>query len=324
MKIIITGGAGMSGSNLIKLLHEKKYDLFVIDNLWRGKLENISDKISDKNFFNKDLSKISDINFLSNIDSLKGADILIHLADIVAGIDYVFKNEYDIFKINNLINTNTFFLSEKLGIKKVIYAGTACSFPQEKQGSLDSKLNDIDLFPANPESGYGWSKLVGQMELEYMVKSKLIDCGITLMFHNVYGPYCEFGSDRDQFIPATIYKLINSQDTISVWGSGNQGRSFVYSEDIAKSIYQAVIKNFEGYKMCQISDYRCYSIKEIVERLIKIHNKNVSIEFDLTKPEGDKGRYGEIKTAQDFLDWNAETSIDVGLKKTYDFIKDRL
>ena len=48
---IITGGAGMIGSNLIKLLHEKKYDLFIIDNLWRGKLENISDKISDKNFF---------------------------------------------------------------------------------------------------------------------------------------------------------------------------------------------------------------------------------------------------------------------------------
>ena len=138
-------------------------------------------------------------------------------------------------------------------------------FPQEKQGSLDSKLNDIDLFPANPESGYGWSKLVGQMELEYMVKSKLIDCGITLMFHNVYGPYCEFGSDRDQFIPATIYKLINSQDTISVWGSGNQGRSFVYSEDILKSIYQAVIRILRVIKCVKLVIIDVIQLKKLLK-----------------------------------------------------------
>lgn len=324
MKIIITGGAGMIGSNLIDLLSNEKHEIFVIDNLWRGKYENISDKIIKKNFFNKDLANKKDVDYLINNKNLKEADVFIHLADIVAGIDYVFKNELDIYRVNNLINTNSFMLAQHLGIKKIIYAGTACSFPQEKQQSLESKLFDTDLFPSNPESGYGWSKLMGQLELEYMVQSRLINSGITLMFHNVYGPYCEFKSNRAQFIPATIYKLLNSNKNISVWGSGNQGRSFVYSKDIAYSIFRAINIDYNGYKMCQISDNKCYSIKEIVELLIKISGKNVSVEYDLTKPEGDKGRYGDIESAKLFLDWEVNTSIYEGLKETYDYIRKSL
>ena len=93
-KILITGGAGLIGSNLVKhFVHKKNYDIYVADNLWRGKIENLYDNGSplinlDTNFFNIDLRSNTD-----SIAATKNMDIVIHLAAIVAGINYVFKND---------------------------------------------------------------------------------------------------------------------------------------------------------------------------------------------------------------------------------------
>jgi UDP-glucose 4-epimerase len=99
----------MIGSNLVKSLisdeNYNKIDIFVVDNLWRGRIENICNYIDiETNFFNVDLYKpnqIDDIIIKYNIDTV------IHLADIVAGIGYVTKNEWFIFNQNVVINSNT-------------------------------------------------------------------------------------------------------------------------------------------------------------------------------------------------------------------------
>ena len=162
MKICITGGAGMIGSTLIRKLIQMNHEIVVIDNLWRGKLDNLSSIASfniDNSFFNIDLSKTENIDEVTSI--FLSCDAVIHLADIVAGIGYVFNNQYEIFRINNLINTNVFNSCAQAGVKKILYAGTACSFPKTMQMSLDSILKEDDLFPSYPESAYGWSKLMG-------------------------------------------------------------------------------------------------------------------------------------------------------------------
>lgn len=324
MKIIITGGAGMIGSILCKKLSEDNHEIYVIDNLFRGKFNYIENYVDKEKFFKSDLSNENEINKLLELDFLQGADVFIHLADIVAGISYVFDNEFEIFRINNLINTNAFYLAKKLDIKKIIYAGTACSFPKEKQISLDSKLDDKDLFPSHPESGYGWSKLIGQLELEYMVKNNFLNQGISLMFHNVYGPNCDFDLNTSQFIPATINKILSGNDNLVVWGSGAQGRSFVYVDDIVDALLFAINYKNKGYYYGQVSSDRCVSIKEIVNHLVEISGKKINISFDKSKPEGDKGRYGYSEFVNEELGWKTKTDLKIGLKKTYQFIKDKI
>ena len=134
MKVIVTGAAGMIGSYLIRDLIKNNYKVVAIDNLWRGKkryLENINGFDIDREFILADLSKNSDIKFLEK--ELKEEYILIHLADIVAGIGYVFNNEHSIFRENLLINSNTISLARKLNVTNFLYVGTACSFPKHLQ-----------------------------------------------------------------------------------------------------------------------------------------------------------------------------------------------
>lgn len=326
MKICITGGAGMIGSALLRKLATQGHEIIVIDNLWRGNVDNIN-SISgwdfSSNFYNIDLSDGKNEETLLKI--IDGTDVMIHLADIVAGIGYVFNNQYEIFKINNTINTNVFSISSKLKIKKILYAGTACSFPKDLQLSLDSVLHESQLFPAEPESAYGWSKLIGTMEMQYMAEKYDIDV-TTLMLHNVYGPFCDIDPQRSQVIPSIIRKIVelNPGENLEVWGSGNQGRAFLHVDDVANAFALAITKN-NLPKIIQVGPSYCTSIKELVTVLANdVSKKNINIVYDTTKPEGDLGRCADFSIAQKYLDWQPQVTLLDGLTSTYNWIKDKI
>lgn len=317
----------MIGSNLVKRLVKEGHDVSVIDNLWRGKLEYLNDENGkpvidlDTNYFNIDLTEIGAAD-----DIIARYDYVIHLADIVAGIDYVFSNQGDLFSVNNLINTNVFQAVRKAGkdkIKGLIYVGTACSFPLTRQNSLDViPLREEELFPALPESAYGWSKLMGQIEIGFLEK----ECGIpccTLMFHNVYGSPCDYG-ERSQVIPALIRKAVNyPAEPFNVWGSGKQGRAFIHVDDIVEALVLALDKGW-GHGWIQIGPSECTSIKEIAEAVVEISGKDIDIFYDTTKPEGDKARSADFTKAREILGWEPKVDLKEGLRRQYEWVADQI
>lgn len=322
-KILVTGGCGMIGSNLVKRLVKEGHDVSVIDNLWRGKLEYLNDDNGkpvinlDTNYFNIDLTNIGAAD-----EIIANYDYVIHLADIVAGIDFVFKNQGDLFRINNLINTNVFQAVRKAGkekIKGLIYVGTACSFPLTRQNSLDViPLREEELFPALPESAYGWSKLMGQIEIGFLEKECDIPC-CTLMFHNVYGSPCDYG-ERSQVIPALIRKAVNyPSEPFNVWGSGQQGRAFIHVDDIVEALVLALDKGW-GHGWIQIGPSECTSIKEIAETVVNISGKDIDIFYDTTKPEGDKARSADYTKAREILGWEPKINLKEGLRRQYEWV----
>ncbi len=320
-KILITGGAGMIGSNLVKKLVKRGDIVFVVDNLWRGKLSNLYENgipviNLETNFFNLDLS-IPDC--LDEI--LKEIDYVIHLADIVAGIGYVFNNQGFIFRQNMLINSNVFSSIRKNSnsIKGVVNVGTACSFPLELQNKLDLiPLEEEQLYPANPESAYGWSKLMGQYEIDLLSKETGLP-SVSLMFHNVYGSPCDFG-ERSQVIPSLIQKaILYPTNDFVVWGSGKQGRAFIHVDDVVEGIVLALEKGW-GNSPIQLGPNVCTSIKEISELISEISEKNIEIQFDITKPEGDLARAANYTKAKEILGWEPKVKLKDGLSSLYKWI----
>ncbi|MEI6346622.1 MAG: NAD-dependent epimerase/dehydratase family protein [Bacteroidota bacterium] len=322
--IIVTGGAGFIGSTLVKSLVAKGAKVKVIDNLWRGKLENLmvdGKYIIDieNDFFLADV-----MDYSKCLELIKDADYVYHLADIVAGINYVFGNELFIYRQNVIINSNVLSACVINKIPNYIYVGTACSFPKHLQ-MVDNiaYLKEDQTYPAEPESSYGWSKLMGEYEAELAMKSGKINVGL-LRFHNVYGPFASYEPNRSQVIPSLIRKAVTySGDDFVVWGSGEQYRDFIYVDDVINALLLVAEKGMNK-GLIQIGTGLPISIKQVAEKVVELSGKKIQIKYDLSAPEGDRGRVSAGTRASDLLNWHPETSYDEGMKNTYNWVSSQI
>lgn len=319
MKFYVTGAAGMIGSNLVKRMVSRGDFVVGIDNFYRGRVENLSDVISFENFkfIYADLSQ--DLNWAQGMTK---DDVIIHLADIVAGIGYVFGNEWSIFNKNIAINSNIAKVVSLLKPNQLIYVGTACSYPRSKQLSVrESELSEKDKFPAEPESGYGWGKLVGDIEYKFLCK-EIGTKYVCLDLHNVYGMPCDFNPATAQVLPSLVYKSLTSE-VIQAWGNGEQGRAFVHVSDIVSGICKAIDKKIAGEFM--LGPKKCITIKEAVDVILGSGLvKAKAVVWDVDKPMGDIGRFANGSHAEKTLGWIPEVRFEDGILELITWIKSKM
>mgnify|MGYP001189903752 CR=1 FL=1 len=320
MKIIVTGCAGMIGcyltAELLRIYPKKEgNEIIGIDNLSRGKLKNLKESCNenykDLTFINSDLT-VYRLNWAKKFNK---CDLIIHLADVVAGIGYVFSNQSYVFRTNLLINSNVTKAIYEYKPKRYIYVGTICSFPKELQLSTKSNpLVEENQFPASPESGYGWSKLMGEIEAGYLSKEEITDT-VILSLHNVYGKYCDYSSLTSQVIPSLCMKAILCQknnNDLEIWGDGQQGRAFVHAKDVVQAIMQSISKG-ENSGVIQIGPSNCTSVNHLAKLIIKKLNLNIKIKYLLDKPIGDIGRCANYQKAKKVLGWEPKVDLEEGL-----------
>lgn len=310
-RTFVTGCAGMIGFNIAKALLADRHNVIGIDNLWRGTSRNLDQLKANSHFEYRHADIVADRNWSFDIGA---DDTIVHTADIVAGIGFVFANEWTIFQKNLLINTEIARIVHFQEPRQLIYLGTACSYPQGLQRSTESSvLSEAVKFPADPESGYGWSKLVGDIEFGLAVKGKRTRLTV-LDLHNVYGWPCVYRDGTAQVIPALVMKALSSTDrSLTVWGNGKQGRAFLHVDDVVGAVrsalaYHGVHSNF------MIGPDKCTTIGEVAE-LISRHPA-VAIDrvlFDTTKPTGDIGRYADASRARTELGWKPRIRFEDGL-----------
>ena len=321
MEIAVTGGAGMIGSNLVRRLLSRGHQVRVIDNFWRGTQSNLDWATSGQ----MDAIKIFDLDVARDqglAEAFDGADVVYHLADIVAGINFVFANEYSVWSENMLINSRALTATIEAGVKKYIYVGTACSYPSHltKLQSSDLRLVEGDVFPANPESSYGWSKLMGEYEIGLAEDAGLVEA-VVLRLHNVYGFPAELSPERSQVIPALIRKALRyPHEDFVVWGSGNQKRSFVWVGDVVDALEKALSLNSPGGTI-QIGPESSTSIREIADLTLELAGVAAVPVFDTAMPEGDQDRVGDFSKARELLGWQPRTSLREGLAMTIDWAR---
>jgi len=319
-RILVTGGAGFIGSSLVKNLLIKGAVVYVIDNLWRGRIENLQfPKLTydlSKCFIKADL-----IDYNICLKYIKNVDVVYHLADVVAGVDYVFDNEPYVFRQNILINTNVIWACVVNRIPNYIYVGTACSYPKNLQNLYDiSALKEEDTFPAEPESGYGWAKLMGEYEAELIGKNNKINIGL-LRLHNVYGPGVLYDIKTSQVLPSLVRKaILFPKEDFIIWGSGNQYRDFIYVDDVINALL-LLLKKGMNQGLIQIGSEKAVTIHDAAKTILKISNKDINIKYDNTKPEGDRGRIAVCDRAKKILGWKPEVDFVEGIKKMYEWIE---
>jgi len=326
-KILITGGAGFIGSWLVEALVRLGADVYVVDNLWRGSRENLLNEdggswISISERFH--LGDLREYHVALSAVVWSQPDLVYHLADIVAGIDFVFANEPFIYRANLLINTNIYNAIQETKVNNLVYVGTACSYPKNLQDQPGRPpLKEDQVYPADPESAYGWSKLLGEYEAELLAKNSSLNLGI-LRLHNVYGPRGLLSRRRSQVIPSLIRKaVLYPKEDFIVWGSGKQARDFVFVGDVIDALIRTPLHGM-GHGVIQIGTARETTIGELASLIIKVSGKNIPLRFDTEKPEGDGGRSGNFDKAADILAWDVFTPLEDGLMQTYKWAEDQI
>ncbi len=320
--VVVTGGAGLIGSKLSKFLLDEGKKVLVVDNLSRGSYKNIENLESSKFEFQKiDINKKPD----DFSEVVKGADYIYHLAAKVAGVKETIRNEENIGNYNSRIDNNVFNVITKNKISGIYYMSTACVYNVDLQAkdkpSFLLKPENSNIPTVKPESLYGLAKLNGEAKAAFLT-IKGIKVSIGRGF-NIYGPG-EAGEQKledSHVIPALSKRALLMDDPFIVWGDGNQTRSFTYVDDAARAIILASKKIFDA-TVLNIGTSNRIKILKLAEKVIETrnevtyHKEKPNIFVKPEEPIGVYHRAADITQTKKILNWEPETSLKEGLKKT--------
>ena len=321
--ILITGGAGFIGSHFVKRMINKGYNVTVIDNLERGKLEFIQDVLDKITFIEADLRDYSLIeNYFQN------QDCVVHLASKVGGIGTYMSKPYNIMSSNLSIDSNVLKAVLQNKITKYFYASSAHIYPKSLQTIPNSPLiEESQAYPADPELSYGWAKLIGERAVEAAVKEYSFLNAAIARFIGIYGPNQDFGLDTGSVIPVFSHRAIKYPKVkFSVWGTGKETRSYCFIDDTLDCMELMIDKmnDLELVGPLNVGKEERVSIKEISDIVVKISNKDINFEFDTSKDTVIWGQWCNCQEAKNILDWEAKTSLEKGIQVVYNDIKNRI
>ena len=313
-KVLVTGGASFIGSHLVDRLVNLGAKVTVVDNLSSGKLENLDQSLDKIKFFKKDLEWI---NLKEAIKMFSGNEIVFHLAAVHGGRGYINSHPADI--VSNLaIDHHVFEACYRANVEKIVFASSACVYPLSLQSRIDDYLlkeEDSNPFNLNKPLGadleYGWTKLMGEIQLISFIKQYDIK-GAICRFVTVYGPR----ENETHAIIAFIYKAFERMDPYIVWGSGEQERDFTYVSDIVNGFILAAEKIDDGTPINLGTGIK-YKIKDVIEKIFNIMKwRPRKIIYDETKPIGVLSRGLDISKAKKLIGYEPKISLEEGLKKT--------
>ena len=260
-----------------------------------------------------------DFESTKNIIKNNNPEIIINSAAKVGGIYANNKYRTD-FLLNNLkININ--ILEACIGFPniKIINLGSSCIYPLnapnpiKETSFLDGKLEETN-------SPYAIAKITA-IELGKSLNLQFGNKVINLMPTNLYGPRDNFSDLDSHVIPGLLQRIHNAksknESSVDIWGSGSPLREFMYVDDLADAI-KYVISNNIDHELLNVGSGEEISIKSLAELISEIVGYNGNLIFDSSMPDGDPRKLLD-STLINNLGWSAKTSLENGLKLTYDW-----
>jgi len=310
---LVCGGAGFIGSHMARELVRRGARVTVADSLLSGSVANIKD-ISGVEFVRADLRE------------WHWADLVVYKKDVVfqfaanmGGIGFITSVGADIMRDNALININVLEAARKHGVERYFYSSSACVYPSYRQQDPNVPgLKERDAYPADPDEFYGWEKLFA----EKLCESYQRDYGMNIRiarFHNIFGPaYNAFDKDRRKAPCSMIIKAIQHPDPpFVIWGDGKATRSFCYIDDCIDGVLRLMDSNYD--KPINIGSDVMVTINELAQIAITLSGKEIEPQYDLSKPQGVRGRNSDNTLLRKVLGWEPKISLFEGMRRTYEW-----
>ncbi len=299
-KILVTGGAGFLGSYLTARLEK----------LGAGKITIPLEKNQDLRIREVCREVVAD------------QDIIIHLAAKVGGIGFNREHPGELYFDNVIMGALLMEEARLAGVEKFIALGTICAYP--KFTPVPFQENDLwNGYPEETNAPYGLAKKMMLVQSQ-AYRTQYGFNSIFLLPVNLYGPRDNFDAASSHVIPALIKKVFDAtqagDENITVWGTGQASREFLYVDDCADGILLAAEK-YEKSDPVNLGAGFEITIKDLAELIIELSGFKGEIVWDATKPDGQPRRMLDISRARNEFGFTARTSFRDGLKATIDWYR---
>jgi len=312
-RVLVAGGTGTIGIPLVNELLKRGSIVTIVS---------LDEEARIKEVFHQNAEAIKFRRMdLTEIDSCKKAvatqDYVFNLVGIKGSVG-IGETKVASYLIPMLrFQTNLMEASFLAGIKRFLFAGSVCSYPQADIHFEDNMWNGM---PKQNDRIPGIAKRVGELLGEALELEHGWDAVRIVRPSNVYGPNDDFNPETAQVIPSLIYKTLNANGPVKVWGDGSAIRDFIFSEDVAFWMLEALERAPSNFPL-NLGNGVGISIKEIAETIIQFANPECELEWDANGPAGDPIRIMSMDRTKSVLGFYQRTNLAEGIAKTVEWYR---
>jgi GDP-L-fucose synthase len=305
-KVLVAGGTGVIGIPTVKRL----CSLGALVSVVSMDTESYAAKVlpSEVKFWRRDLTQLDACS-----EATKEQDVVFNLVGI-KGSTGIGETKVASYLVPMLwFQTNLMEAAFRNGVQRFLFTSSICGYPESTLPKREETF--WDGLPKQNDRIPGLAKRIGEVQGEAYLKEYGWEGVRIVRPSNVYGPYDNFDPRTAQVIPALIRRVLDGENPLSVWGTGEAIRDFVFSEDVAEWILQ-VVADGPSCVPLNLGSGVGISLKQLAETIVGALAPGTTIKWDSSKPSGDPVRILSMEQTRNFLGELSCTPLAQGIAQT--------